>query len=141
MAGLTQSDWIATASGFIALIALGVAVYAIRRSNRNSSIATLVTLNDGFRQAWHRFLSAQQEAARSYEFSELMNLVEIAAAIEWEGSLAGVSREIASEYLAHNLRMLENNDYAREKIQAAVHDPTTFKYTRLVRARMRKEGR
>lgn len=139
MPAFTQSDWIATASGIISLIALFVAVYAIRRSNRNASVATVVTLNEGFRQAWHRFLTAQG-TARDYEFAELMNLLEIACAIEWEESLTGVSREIASEYLAQNLQLLQSNDYAREKIQAAVHAPTTFKYISLVFGSMKKGG-
>lgn len=119
---------------------MGVAVYTLRKSDRNSSVATLVTLNDGFRQAWQRFLSAEGER-RDYEFAELMNLLEIACAIDKEKSLVGVSRELAREYLGHVVQLLELNDDAQNRIAAAAHDPTTFKYIRLFQARARRRNR
>jgi hypothetical protein len=119
------------------MTALGVALYAIRRSNRNSSVATLVTLNEGFRQAWQRYLSAA-EATKDHEFSELANLLEIACGIHWEKSLFGVSRELSQEYVEHVLLLLEGNDDARQRLVRAVHAPTTFKYIGRFRAEMRK---
>jgi len=130
------SDWIALASGAISFIALGIAIYAVRKGNRNSSAATLVTLNDGFRQAWLRFLNAKDEQTMQAEFSELMNLIEIACAIYLEKSLSGVSRELAREYLEGILNLIKSNADARSRIEAMRHSPTTFKYIRKFRRKL-----
>lgn len=136
------SDEIAIASCALALVAVVIAIYAIRRGNKNSSVATLVTLNDGYRQAWQRFLAAKGDQ-REYEFSELMNLLEVGCAIDAEKSLVGVSREIAREYLTHALQLLDAHEEARRLTMAASHDPTTFKYVRRFRAswHYRRAGR
>jgi hypothetical protein len=134
------SDWIAITSGAISLIALAVALYAIRKGNRNSSAATLVTLNEACRQAWHRFLSAKNQEERQYEFAELMNLLEIGSAIYLEGSLAGVSRELTEEYLGNTLSLLESHKDARARIELMRHSPTTFKYIRQFLVRMARLG-
>ena len=137
---LALSDLIAVVSSAISLIALAVAVVAIRKSDRNSSAATLVTLNDGFRQAWHRFLPTTEEEERQYEFSELMNLLEIGCAIYLEGSLSGVSRELAEEYFGNTLSLLEAHPEARSRIETMRHSPTTFKYIRKFLIRMGRAG-
>jgi hypothetical protein len=138
--GLNVSDQIAIASWAVSLIALAVALFAIRKGNRNSSAATLVTLNEACRQAWHRFLSANGEEERQYEFSELMNLLEIGSAIYLEGSLAGVSRELIEEYLGNALSLLESNQDARARIERMRHSPTTFKYICRFLIRMGRSG-
>jgi hypothetical protein len=134
LSGLSLSDQIAIASGAvsftISVIALVVALFAIQKGDRNSSAATLVTLNEAFRQAWQRFLSAKDDTTRQYEFSELMNLLEICSAIYLEDSLSGVSRELAEEYLGNTLSLLEGNQDARAQIESMRHSPTTFKYIR-----------
>lgn len=139
MPTLNPSDWIAIGSGAVSLIALCVALYAIRRSNRNSSVATLVTLNDGFRQAWQRFFAAP-EAAKDHEFFELVNLLEIACGIHCERSLFGISRELSREYVEHVLLLMEGNAALRARLEAAIHAPTTFKYIRRFRAEMRRRN-
>jgi hypothetical protein len=78
---VSSSDWIAAASLGIALVALVVSWLGIWRANRTTSAATLVTLKEGFRQAWSRFFDAQDEAEKYYELAELLNLFEIACAI------------------------------------------------------------
>lgn len=130
---------IAVASTAISVIALAVAIYAIIRGNRNSSVATLVTLNDGFRQVWQRYFSAT-EAQKDHEFSELLNLLEIACAIHYEKSLFGVSRELSREYVEHVLLLLEQNEEARNRLEKAVHAPTTLKYIARFRAMMRRRN-
>lgn len=113
-----------------ALASIFVALYAISRSNKNSSAATLVTLNEGFRQAWQRFLEAEDDAGRQYELSELMNLAELACAIHSERSLVGVSRELAGDYLEKSLSLLSDNADARGRIPAMFNSPETFEYIR-----------
>ena len=140
MTSLTLADQTAVLSVAVSLIALTVAIVAIRKSDRNTSAATLVTLNEGFRQGWHRFLPAKDEAERQHEFSELMNLLEIGCAIYMEGSLSGVSRELAEEYLGNVLSLLEANQEARTRIEEMRQSATTFKYIRQFLVRMGRSG-
>lgn len=147
MTELSFADRIALASAAVSILSLLVAIvsvfiayHAIRKSSRHTSAATLVTLNEAFRQAWSRFLPAHGPE-RDYEFNELMNVLEIGCAIEWEGSLIGVSRELVRDYLSQVLQLLDKNQDARARILAAVHDPSTFKYISEFIKRERRRGR
>jgi hypothetical protein len=121
---------VALASLIFSVVSIVVAWYAISKSNKNSSAATLVTLNEGFRQAWQRFLGAQNESERQYELSELMNLAELTCAIHSERSLVGVSRELVQDYLQRSLSLLVHNEDVRKQIPAMFHSPETFEYIR-----------
>jgi hypothetical protein len=114
----------------VAILALLVAMLAIYKGNRNASVATLVTLYEASRQAFQRFLSEKTEDAKRYELCELMNLLEIAAAILNERSFAGVSKEIQREYLNEVLELLIGDKYARETIDNMLSAPTTFAHIR-----------
>ena len=137
---LDTSDQIAIASLAVALIALVAAIYAIRRGDINSSAATMVTLNEAFRQAWSRYLSAEHEDGRQYEFSELMNLLEVGCALHGERSLSGVSRELTEEYLRDSLSLIEKYPDVRRRIESMRHSPTTFKYIKKFLIRMARKG-
>jgi hypothetical protein len=139
LAAFTQSDWIAFGTGVIALFALYVAVYTARRSNRASSVATLVTLNDGFRELWRSYFAAALEQ-KDHEFDELLNLLEIACGIHCEKSLVGIARELSQEYVEHVLLLIERSPEARARLERAVHAPTTFKHIARFRARMRRRN-
>jgi hypothetical protein len=95
----------------------------------------MVTLNDGFRQGWQRVFSP--DANKDHEFSELLNLLEIACGIHKEKSLVGVSRELSREYIEHVILLPEGNEDARRRMEAAIHTPTTFKYISWFRTDMR----
>ena len=87
---MNSSDLIAAASLGVAAVALAMSIYAIIRSNKTTSAATLVTLNEGFRQAWERCLQPQiDEATSNYNLAELLNLLEITSAIYLEKSISG----------------------------------------------------
>ncbi|MGI0133468.1 MAG: hypothetical protein ACREBW_00720 [Candidatus Micrarchaeaceae archaeon] len=119
---------VSTASLVFAAAAILISLYAIRRGNKNASAAMLVTLTDGLRQAWYRFITADTEAAQSYQLAELMNLAEIASAIHFERSLVGVSRELIVEYLDNSLSLLKKHPKARAQVTALRHSAETFKY-------------
>jgi hypothetical protein len=126
---LNTSDIIASGSLLVAFIALGISYYAISRANRTTSAATLVSLNEGFRSAWSRFLSAKKEQ-QEVELAELLNLFEIACAIRQEGSVSGNSAELLREYLDNVLRLLIGNSYICEQAGRLLQDETTFIFVR-----------
>ena len=126
---VNTSDLIAPASLVTAFVALGVSWYAIRRANRTTSAATLVTLNEGFRQAWARFFVAEGDKRRE-ELAELLNLFEIACAIYLEKSLSGNSRTLMFEYIDSILRILVRNDYTNAEITSLLESESTFIFIR-----------
>jgi hypothetical protein len=134
---LGNGDWIALISLAVTTIALAVAVQAIRRGSRHTSAATLVTINEAFRDGWQRFLTAD-ESRQEYEFSELLNTIEISCAIYLEKSLTGNSRKILAEYLENIILLLEQNAKSRERIQKAIHSPSTFTFIAQFRRQRRK---
>lgn len=137
---MTLADGTGIASLGVAILALVLAGFALWRGNRNTSAATAVTLNDGLRQGWQRFLSAPTDEAKNYELAELMNLMELTAAILCEGSFAGHSRKIMEEYLCLALSLFEADDDVRSRIAAMRHSPTTFEYLRRFLGRSKRNG-
>jgi hypothetical protein len=123
---VSGSDTIAFASLLVACVALGVAWFAIKRANKTTSAATMVTLNEGFRSAWDRFFLATGEQ-KTAELAELLNLLEIACAVRQEGSLSGNSVKLLDEYLKSVLRMLTSNAYICDQVELLLlQDKTTF---------------
>lgn len=126
---MSTSDAIASVSLVIAFVALAVAWYAIRRANRTTSAATMVTLNEGFRSAWGRFFSAREEQ-KTAELAELLNLFEIACAIRQEGSVSGNSAVLLQEYLRNVLRLLGETPNISSQVTPLLQDNSTFSFVR-----------
>jgi hypothetical protein len=126
---VNTSDAIASASLFVAFVALAVACYAILRANKTTSAATLVSLNEGFRSAWGRFFTAKEEQ-KTAELAELLNLFEIACAIRLEGSVSGNSAELLREYLDNVLRLLTGNSYICQQVGPLLQNEATFIFIR-----------
>jgi hypothetical protein len=142
---MQTSDWIATWSFVVAvisliaaLISIYVAVYAIKKGNKNSSVATLVTLNEAFREAWQRLIlsiSSYQEHPENKDnryanLAELINLTELGCAIHDESSLTGVSKNLVKQYLLDTLEIIISDDYLSKQIPDMLTDPTTFEHIR-----------
>lgn len=85
----------------------------------------MITLNVAFRDAWERFLTAD-ELHQPFHFAELMNLFEIACAMYQEKSLVGVSGDLVRRYMEEILGKLVKSLYADEKIPMLLTGPTTF---------------
>jgi hypothetical protein len=126
---VSTSDWVAVASLAVAIAAMGVSIFAIRRANKTTSAATLVTLNEGFRQAWERCLQTQSGAdAAEYNLAELLNLLEIGCAIYLEKSLTGNSRELMREYLGNVLGLLAKTETINDQALRLLQTPKTFSF-------------
>lgn len=126
---MSTSDWIAIASLAVATAALAVSWFAIGRANKTTSAASLVALNEGFRQALGRFLSAEGEA-QAYELAELLNLFELACAIYLEKSLTGNSRKLMFEYINNVLQVLVKNEYTNTQVGPLLQSESTFIFIR-----------
>jgi len=127
---VTPSDWIAAASLGVAAAALAISVYAIVRANKTTSAATLVTLNEGFRQGWEKYLQGltTEPDAASYHLAELLNLLEIACAIYLEGSVSGNSRKLLVEYLDNALSLLTSIPSVDDQVLQLLQNEKTFSF-------------
>lgn len=127
---MSTADYIALASLLVALVALVISLYAIKRGNATASAATFVTLNEGFRQAWRRYLGETEQTAIDYEMAELLNLTEIACAIYLERSLSGNSRVLALDYLNRVLRLMIEHKPLNDRVRHLLQSKETFSFVR-----------
>lgn len=125
---MQPGDWISLAGLVATMVGLGFAGWGIRRGNENSSAASLLAFNEAVRGGWERFLSADDEDKKGYQFAELANLLEIACAFQVKGIFVGVSHELLTEYLDDVLKLLNGNDDAKRRLTKLTHSDTTFKY-------------
>jgi hypothetical protein len=139
----SRGDLIAFWSLIIGIIAIVLALLTLRRGNKNSSVASMIPLNAEIRGMWDQYISSfasvdfttvleletlEREIALKLE--QLMNVLEIAAAIEVEGTLSGVSRVLMREYLQRTLDDIISNDYTSAKVSDLLQDENTYIYIR-----------
>lgn len=133
-----SSLWDATAL-IVSSAALGIAIFTVWRSNRNTSAATLVSLYEALRAAWGRYLQAEKPDQVEFEFAELINLIELACAVYLDAAVHGATREMLEEYLVEVLEILRADDVARKRMAGLMERPNTYKYLKLFLRRMRRQ--
>ena len=135
----------------IALIVSGVAfllaLYTLHRGNLNSSAASMIPLHTEIRERWEEYLAsfsfrasgltdgsdvnwATIEEHVAGKLERLMNVLEIAAAVEVEGTLSGVSGILMRDYLRRMLDTIISDRYTNEQVSRLLQDDTTFLFIR-----------
>jgi len=127
----------------IGLLAVVIAILTLRRGNNNSSVATMIPLNAEIRQMWSEYddtlsnINFKNDAELAalddkitVQLQNLMNVLEIAAAIEVEGTLSGVSRILMRDYLEQMLMIIIRDDYTNAKVSELLQDETTYIFIR-----------
>ena len=124
----------------VAVVALRVAYIALKRSDRNASAGMVVALNQGFADAWRHF---QDETGprQGFEFAELLNTFENAAAIHQEGSLHGVAKELVEDYLCSALEIINTDLDAQRRVGQLRDTAKTFRWLIAFRNEMNRKGR
>ncbi len=103
----------------------------------------MIPLNAEIREMWEQYVesfgSAPSETALELETLErgiatklerLMNVLEIAAAIEVEGTLSGVSRQLMRDYLRRMLDIIISDDYTNSRVSDLLQDEKTYIFIR-----------
>ncbi len=132
---------IAIGSLAAAVVAGWIAWIAIRRSDLNASAVMIVTLNQSFSQGFRLFISAENEGAKVFEFGELLNTLEIAAAVHQEGTIRGVSRKLLEQYLCRVLSIFAANEDTRARIGLLRDAPSTFEQLSKFLIAMKRQGK
>jgi hypothetical protein len=139
----SRGDLIALWSLIIGVIAIVLALFTLRRGNKNSSVASMIPLNAEIRDMWDQYTSSFAnidfntvieletfERKVALKLERLMNVLEIAAAIEVEGTLSGISRILMRDYLRRTLEDIIRNDYTSAQVSRLLQDEKTYIYIR-----------
>ena len=103
----------------LGLAGLVVALWQLLAARRAASATTVVALNESFRQAWLHYVgvSDEDDEAKQYAFSDIMNLLELASAIDEDKLFVAKGGVLHRDYLLHVLKLIEQSDEARERMQ------------------------
>jgi hypothetical protein len=107
------------------VIALFVTARQLWTGRRAASAGALIALNDSFRQAWLQFSQAPEEW-KQHTFSDIMNLLESACAIDEDKLFVGKGGKLLEDYLCHVLILIQQSDDARHRIEQMMLTAQTF---------------
>jgi hypothetical protein len=80
-----------------------------------------------FRQAWLHYVQvSDNDAAKQHAFADIMNLLELACAIDEDKLFVAKGGELHRDYLLHLLKLIEQSDDARKRMQQMFMTPKTF---------------
>jgi hypothetical protein len=127
-----SSDTVQYWSGLATIAALpfviGAVIYAVRQlslARKAGSGASLIALNEAFRECWKDFLTGD-ENQKSFAFAELTNSLEIACAVFRDRVFFGHSADLLENYLLSVFRLIEANIDARGRMLVLLQTRQTF---------------
>ncbi len=139
----SRGDLIALWSLILGIIAVVFAIYTLHRGNLNSSVASMIPLNAEIREMWDQYVDSFAsppldtpleletiERTIATKLERLMNVLELAAAIEVEGTLSGVSHQLMRDYLRRMLDIVISDDYTNSKVSDLLQDENTYIFIR-----------
>lgn len=131
---------VATGSCVVSMVALAVSLIALRRSDRNTSLATLVSINQGLSDAWRHYLYDPSPEMRDLAFGDLTNLLEIGCAAYLSGSIHHESKKLLGQHLCGTLNIIEGHAPAHHALRELREAPATFANLRSFQKIMKKSG-
>ena len=127
------ADCVAFLAAMATIIALpcgiAAAFYAGRQlslARKAGSAASLIALNDVFRECWRAFIEASDEKTKQYAFGELANALEVACALFRDKMFIGRSRDLLEHYLLSVFQLIQNNIDARGRLAARARGAGAF---------------
>src|SRR3990167_4966902 len=119
---------IAVISVMAAIVAVIVSLVALHRADKNTSLATLVSINEGMSQAWRHYLHDETAEERELAFGDLINLLEIGCAAYLNGSIHHDSKGLLGQHLCSTLDIIGGHAPARDALHALREAPSTFEH-------------
>jgi|GEM_PF-3535844 len=139
----SHGDIIDLSSLIVGTLAILVAFFTLHRGNLNASVASTIPLNAEIRDMYEQYIAAfsniqfttaleleSLETEITTKLERLMNVLELAAAIEVEGTLSGVSRVLMRDYLRRMLDILISDGYTNSKVSNLLQDENTYIFIR-----------
>lgn len=122
----------------LSAIALLVGAWQLWLARKSTSLQTLVSLHESFRQAW-LLVQASSGPARDHAVHDVWNLIEMACAAFNEGLMGGRAASLLREFIIHQLILFEGQEAFRSIMLAAQQTPDTFSEIVLFSKRNQKE--
>jgi hypothetical protein len=142
-ASWSRSDSLALWALLAGIVGIAVAVHTLMRGNRNSSVASMIPLNAEIRDMYDAYVDSFSSARFHMQIEleilerkittrleKLMNVLEMSAAIQIEGTFSGVSRVLMRDYLQRILEDLLIDDYTSNNVSRLLQDQQTYIYIR-----------
>lgn len=125
--GVEVANLVVASFGLLAtVVGALIAILTLRRGNLNASAALVHGMQVAFMEAFDSYLTESDEARHGLKISNIMTLVEVAAATHCDRTLTGRSGNVMEEYLRDILEMIAD----REDLVAAVaemrHQPSVL---------------
>lgn len=115
----------------LGLIGLIVAIWQLWAGRKAASAATVIALNESFRQAWLLSSQASDDDGKQYAFSDVINLLETACAVAEDKLLVARGGKLLEDYLCHMLILIQQSDDARQRIERMFVTPQTFGHIKI----------
>lgn len=129
--GLTLVETVSVVANVATVVALFIAIRQLQLGRRASSAASVVTINEAFRQAWGRFMDMKADDPRRFgAFCDVTNLVESACALHEDQVFTSRSGKLLERYLIAILRVIQGDPAARQWVAGMLHDDHTFEHMR-----------
>ena len=113
-----------------AVAAILIDAFSTRRNSRATDFSSYLQIQASFSEAWRRFLDAPEDR-KSFEFFELLNIVEMACHLYNRRVISGATRSMLRIYLAELIRSINNDDFGRAKLAEAFGDVGSLTETRV----------
>ncbi len=123
-------DWISAIATLIAALALIFTALGVRQQAKAADFANYMDLKERFANAWRMFRDSEGDDRKTFEFIELMNLIEASCHLYNKGAIRGASEEMLGDYLTEILPMFFGNEQAKDLITKHFSGPDTFFHIR-----------
>lgn len=108
------------------ILGAAIAIRTLRRSNLNASAALVHGMQVAFMEAFESFLAEKDQTRLALKMSNIMTLVEVAAATHCDRSLTGRSGEVMEEYLRDVLKLIAEKEDLVIAVQEMRHSPSVL---------------
>jgi hypothetical protein len=126
--------WSGVATIIALFVGIGALIYAgaqLALARKAGSGASLIALNEAFRQNWQIYLNASTAPARLHAFADLANCLEIASAIFRDKVFYGNSRDVLRAYLINVFALIQASPRASQSLIDLLEFRETFGNIRL----------
>jgi hypothetical protein len=116
----------AAISATIALATTCVNLWSLHRTGRATDFNNCLTVVSQLAEAQRKVRDAKDDAARNFEFRELLNLMEALALMENDRRIASSTQKITERFLVESWAFLKSQPHIQQFLRDSMTDTDTF---------------
>lgn len=124
---MVLADKLAIAGLVVSVTGFIVAYVTLRKGNENSSAALSLTMTEMCRDAWARYIDAEEDR-KALQFGDMMNVFEVGATLYYQGSFAGITKKMQEHYFKDVFKYLAEDLSKRDEVKDLSEKPSTFEH-------------